>query len=78
MQFCNCRLYLNSGMVSQIISLPTYPLLTFTDIYPGTITPAGVLMCITNTCLPITRQNCYRDYFQFISPTNRGDITACQ
>lgn len=59
--FCNCRLYLNSGMLAQVVSRPTSPLLTFTDIYPGSITPEGVLMCITNTRIPITRQNCYWD-----------------
>jgi len=48
-------------MLSQVICRPTSPLLTLTDIRPGSIAPEGVLMGIACVCAPTAVRDCYRD-----------------
>lgn len=76
--FCNCQLCLNSGMSCQVISHPPpqgWPSLLFIQVgsLPKVCWCVSVIMCV-----PIIRQNCYRDKFLFISMRTRGDIAACQ
>lgn len=71
LQFWNCQLCLNSGMSCQDVSHPRpqgWPSPLFIQV--GSL--PEVCWCVSViTCVPIIRQNCYRDKFQFISVRTR-------